>query len=563
MLREFFPMRVAAALRRPAFASSSSCSPHACLRHAVAAASLPRAFSTSAAPAGAQADEAEEFPTEAAHRAFIARQARLPRGFSCATRTFRFNPRELPTMDAQMTLTCLSLDDPRGTASWAATFTKNAFPGSPVLVGRELLAARDDADGGGRLRGILANNKISNVFPGGLDGSAGGVEDAKRVAAAALAQLNQPDGIDGHDDDDVLAAAPAMLPSSTGVIGWRIPVDEMIAEMPELMASLQSESALPAAEGIMTTDMYPKVRAAEIACADGSTGRMVAIAKGAGMIEPNMATMLVFVLTDVALPKSNSDDIGSSASLGPLLRRAVDKSFNRISVDSDTSTSDTVAMLSSDLYPCADVVAFEQSLTELCMQLSDDVVRNGEGVTHVIRAHVRGACNDHVAVGVGRSIVNSPLFKCAVHGNDPNVGRLVSSIGKYFGWLETAAEANAASGEAEDASARPFDPSKCEVSIGGVKIFQGGSFTLDIESEHKIQAHMERAQLYKSAPVVNPESGDVTYVPPVTWPTHKRCVEIEVDLGMAVDGVGGSGSATVVGSSLSHEYVAENADYRS
>ena len=165
-----------------------------------------RAISSSAA---ARSGVIEEFPTEEAHLAFLNTQARLPSGFSCGTRTFRFNPKELPTMDASMTLSLLALDDPDGTASWSAMFTKNAFPGSPVLVGRELLARQPDS----RLRGLCVNNKISNVFPGGS-----GVQDAKDVAAAALATLPQKSS-SSSSTNGVIADAAAILPSSTGVIG--------------------------------------------------------------------------------------------------------------------------------------------------------------------------------------------------------------------------------------------------------------------------------------------------------------------------------------------------------
>ena len=165
-----------------------------------------------------------------------------------------------------------------------------------------------------------------------------------------------------------------VLPSSTGVIGWQIPVKEMIDEMPALADSLQPDSILPAARGIMTTDLYPKVRSVEIPCANGTTGRLVGIAKGAGMVEPNMATMLVFFLTDVALPGGRDD-------LTLALSNAVNASFNRISIDADTSTSDTVVCMSSDLKQCDNVQAFSSALTGLSVALSDDVVRNGEGVS--------------------------------------------------------------------------------------------------------------------------------------------------------------------------------------
>jgi hypothetical protein len=146
---------------------------------------------------------AEEFSTEEAHLNFLNTQARLPAGFSCGTRTFGFHPKELPTMDACMTLSLLALDDTDGTPSWSAMFTKNAFPGSPVLVGRELLAR----DPGSRLRGLCVNNKISNVFPGGS-----GVQDAKDVAAAALAALLQQPSSSRPSDSPGSYPAPSPSP---------------------------------------------------------------------------------------------------------------------------------------------------------------------------------------------------------------------------------------------------------------------------------------------------------------------------------------------------------------
>jgi len=378
-----------------------------------------------------------------------------------------------------MTLTMLSLDNPEGTASWAGMFTKNAFPGSPVVVGRSLLAQSDS-----RLRGVIINNKISNVFPGG---DSSGVDNARQVAEAAQTALeavkDTTTTTTASTTTTTTTGRASFLPSSTGVIGWRIPVDEMVAEMPTLVHQLQSDSALPAAQGIMTTDLYPKVRGVDLPCQNGDTGRLVGIAKGAGMIEPNMATMLVFFVTDIDL---SSGDASSRQVLQNALDTAVGKSFNRISVDTDTSTSDTIIILSSNEKKLLEedgggggggLGLFQEALSGMCLDLSDDVVRNGEGVSHVmqctvtnaryhhhcwfvcfIRCCVLGAlltykdcvfldvwtCYLHVprrlfffrdvamAVGVGKSVVNSPLLKCAVNGNDPNVGRLISSIGKYF-----------------------------------------------------------------------------------------------------------------------------------
>ena len=489
-------------------------------------------FSTSLA----ETLDEEFFATEEEHLAFLNKHAQLPAGFSVGMHTFGFNPQELPSLDAKMTLSLLALDDPNGSASWSAMFTRNAFPGSPVIVGRDLLADPDS-----RLRAICVNNKISNVFPGG-----NGVQDARDVAEAALQALPGYEAV-----QNTLLQKVSVLPSSTGIIGWRIPVAEMIDEMPALVESLQSNSILPAARGIMTTDLFPKVRSMEIECDDGSIGRLVGIARGAGMVEPNMATMLVFFLTDIALPRGRLD-------LEPALTNAVNTSFNRISIDADTSTSDTVVCVSSDLKPCHDVGAFSSALSKLSVALSDDVVRNGEGVSHVIRVSVIGAPTEDIASGVGKSIVNSPLFKSAVCGNDPNVGRLASAIGKFFGWLGSD-------------TASMFDPNFCRMSIGGVPIFQDGQFTLDIDSEELVAAHMQEAQLYTSSPAVDPETKHVTYPASVSWPRHKRCVEVEIDLGMGSDDYVSTSSDVcstnnavhVLGASLTHEYVSENADYRS
>jgi glutamate N-acetyltransferase/amino-acid N-acetyltransferase len=295
-----------------------------------------------------------------------------------------------------MTLTMLSLDNPEGTASWAGMFTKNAFPGSPVVVGRSLLAQSDS-----RLRGVIINNKISNVFPGG---DSSGVDNARQVAEAAQTALEAVKDTTttttttASTTTTTTTGKASFLPSSTGVIGWRIPVDEMVAEMPTLVHQLQSDSALPAAQGIMTTDLYPKVRGVDLPCQNGDTGRLVGIAKGAGMIEPNMATMLVFFVTDIDL---SSGDASSRQVLQNALDTAVGQSFNRISVDTDTSTSDTIIILSSNEKKLLEedgsgaggggLGLFQEALSGMCLDLSDDVVRNGEGVSHVMQCTVTNA----------------------------------------------------------------------------------------------------------------------------------------------------------------------------
>ena len=359
------------------------------------------------------------------HRAWLATQAALPGGFRVGTARLEFIPREAPK-PAKMTLTLLALDRP--TPSFALMYTRNAFPGAPVLIGRERLR-------GPALGAIIVNNKISNVC------APGGVEAGERICAEAARLLG--------------LAPTEVLPSSTGVIGWSLPVEPMVAALPRAVAALAGGSIGPAAEGIVTTDLYPKIR--RVALAGGS---IVGIAKGAGMIEPNMATMLVYVLTDLAVPREE---------LRAALARAVDTSFNCISVDGDTSTSDTVALVSSGRVACPDLGAFEAALTTVCRDLAEDVVRNGEGVRHVIRVAVRGAATTAQARALGKAVVNAPLFKCAVAGNDPNVGRLIQAIGKQIG-----------------AQAPGTDVSALRASIGGIEIFARGVFQLDPARENAL-----------------------------------------------------------------------------
>jgi glutamate N-acetyltransferase/amino-acid N-acetyltransferase len=431
------------------------------------------------------------FTSREDHRAWLAGQAALPRGFRVGTTRFEFTPREAPK-PAKMTLTLIALDQP--TEDFAAVFTRNALPGAPIIVGRERLKAST-------LGAIVVNNKISNVC------APGGVETAERICAETARLL----GLD-----------PAqVLPSSTGVIGWSLPAEAMIAALPGAAAALSADSVLPAAEGIVTTDLYPKIRSASV-----GDGRIVGIAKGAGMIEPNLATMLVYLLTDVAVPR---------ATLRTLLTRSVNATFNRISIDSDTSTSDTVALVSSGQVPCGDLDAFAEALDTVCRDLAEDVVRNGEGVRHVLRVTVAGAPDDSTATSLGKAIVNAPLFKCAVAGNDPNVGRLVQAIGKHVG-----------------AHTPHVNLDGLRLVLGGIEIFSGGVFRLDPAKEEALVAHLRAAELYVSAP---DDKG--IFSPPVSYPPHERCVEITVELGA------GPGTATVLGGDLTHEYVSENADYRS
>jgi glutamate N-acetyltransferase/amino-acid N-acetyltransferase len=433
------------------------------------------------------------FASRDAHRAWLASQAKLPRGFRVGVTRFEFVPAEAPK-PAKMAITLIAADKP--TAAFAAMFTRNAFPGAPVIVGRQRLAEP-------ALGAIVVNNKISNVC------APGGVADSEALCAEAGRLLGIP--------------ATAVLPSSTGVIGWKLPVAQMLPGLPTAVGGLSdAHGILPAAEGICTTDLYPKIRRVDL-----PQGSIVGIAKGAGMIEPNLATMLVYILTDLDVARDE---------LRAALAEAVGATFNRMSIDSDTSTSDTVVAWSSGLGGKSEAKAFRAALRQVCADLTEDVVRNGEGVHHVMRVRVSGAPDAATAVALGKSIVNSPLFQCAVCGNDPNVGRLVCAIGKEAG------------------SHFPgLDLAHLRLAVGGIQVFSNGAFRLDREKEKAVSAHLKSAELYASVP---PSDG-LTFRPPVSWPPHERSVLIDVELNAGPAGV------EVLGADRSHEYVSENADYRS
>lgn len=344
---------------------------------------------------------------------------------------------------------------------------------------------------------MVINNKVSNVCSGG-----DGVADSELVCEAVAKALNLPGG------------AKTVLPSSTGVIGWRLPAKELAADVvPKAVEALQSESALLAAESICTTDRWPKVRSKTLS----SGARLVGIAKGAGMIEPNMATMLSYIMTDADIPK---------AKLQAMLSEVVNQSYNSISVDGDESTSDTVALIASNQVTGTNEAEFKDALMEVCKGLAADIVRNGEGTGHVMRVEIKNfPGTDLDARRLGRHIVNSPLFKCAVSGNDPNTGRLAAAIGSYMGKYKTEG-----------------DVSKMSLTLGGRVIFNNGKFVLEGDAvEKEISGHM----------------ADGKYDEHSDYPPHQRFVEIGVDFEV------GSASAVVLGSDLTNEYVVVNADYRS
>jgi glutamate N-acetyltransferase/amino-acid N-acetyltransferase len=306
---------------------------------------------------------------------------RFPRGFRCASRNCG-----LKSTAKDLALFVSDVD-----AAAAAVFTRNHFPGAPVILGRETIKA-------GRLRAIVANSKVSNVATGQR-----GVENARRMAAAAAAEIG--------------SSADRVLVSSTGVIGLQLPIDVIERGLAGISRDLQNDP-LVAAEGIMTTDTHPKALSASVGDAT-----ITWVAKGSGMIEPNMATMLAYIFTDASL---------DARVLDRMLRDAVHGSFNMLSVDSDTSTSDTCAILANGMAGAVDEAAFAEMLTAGCRRMTEILARDGEGAEHLIRATVRGAANEDEARRVAKSLINSPLVKTMVHGADPNVGRLLMAVGKCF-----------------------------------------------------------------------------------------------------------------------------------
>jgi glutamate N-acetyltransferase/amino-acid N-acetyltransferase len=421
------------------------------------------------------------YPDSSTYRERLRRDAALPAGFQCSVASLKFVPAEKPDAgEKPMNLALIRLDEP--SPAFGAVFTRNAFPGWPVIAGRELTGAAE-------VQGVLVNNKVANV------GAANGLEASLRLTSSAAA---------------VMGDQAPYIPSSTGVIGWSLPVEAMERALPELKGGLQSGSLLPFAEAIMTTDAWPKVRGAR--CGEG---RITAAAKGAGMIEPNMATMLAFFLTDIDVPR----DL-----LRAILAEEADESFNRISIDGETSTSDTVLLLSSRKRPFPGEGAFRSALRETARALAEDVVRNGEGTAHVFRVTVNGAPDRETAVRLARAVVNAPLTKTAVRGNDPNVGRVLQALGSACGRMSLG-----------------LPRERLAMDIGGIRVFGGGVFRLDGAGERSLNSYFKSKEL----PIPSPG-----------WPRHEERVEIELHIGL------GDSSASVTGSDLSEEYVKINADYR-
>ncbi len=271
-------------------------------------------------------------------------------------------------------------------------FTKSRFAGPSVVLSRAHLAD-------GHAQAIVVVSKNSNVATGPQ-----GDDDAVELARLVAARV-------GCDVTDVVV-------TSTGVIGRTYPMDRVragTALVPGRPSSVDAESA---ATAMMTTDTHPKVASAPI----GSSGaRVVGLAKGVGMIEPDMATHISLVFTDA--------DVGQ-ADLDAVFRRVVERTFNSVSIDTDTSTSDSSVIMASGLAGPVDLIELETALNEVCLDLTKQIARDGEGANSLLEVRVDGACDTAQAKRVAKAVVNSPLVKTAVHGGDPNWGRVAMAVGK-------------------------------------------------------------------------------------------------------------------------------------
>ena len=284
-------------------------------------------------------------------------------------------------------------------AAAAGVFTTNRVKAAPVIVSQENIRK-------GRVRAIIANSGNANACTGKV-----GLDHAHREAEWVAKEL-------GINPDEVLVA-------STGVIGTPLPMDRIERVIPELVKHLMPEGLPDAAEAIMTTDSFSKISRFE-GEAGGKPYQILGIAKGAGMIMPNMATMLCFVLSDIRIDPA---DLSKSVS------SAVKPTFNRISVDGDTSTNDTVLVMASGMAGNGELTSddyerFQMGLTHVMDTLATMIVRDGEGATKVVFVKVKGAASHADAETAARTIANSYLVKTAFYGQDPNWGRIMAALGR-------------------------------------------------------------------------------------------------------------------------------------
>jgi glutamate N-acetyltransferase / amino-acid N-acetyltransferase len=379
-----------------------------------------------------------------------------PQGFrSCA--------KNVGIRDDTLDFTVIVSDVP---ASAAAMFTQSRFCGPTILVDREHVA-------NGRLQAFVINSKNANVATGEQ-----GLANVREMAQLVAEELHIV-------PEDVLV-------SSTGVIGRQLPIDKIRTGIQGISKEMQYGHLEQSARAIMTTDTRPKMHSCKIGNAS-----LVGMAKGVGMIEPNMATMLSYLVTDAQI---------APAVLKQCLKEAVERSYNMVSIDTDTSTSDTVAIMANGLAGEVDLDEFRQALQAMTIELAKDIARDGEGATKLIEVSVDQATSFAQAKRVAKSIVNSPLVKTAIFGADPNWGRIAMAIGKCEEQTDIV-------------------PEKISIFFGEMAVF------------------------YEGSPVDDADLGQLeAYL-------HEADIRVSVSLGL------GAAKATVWGCDLSYEYVRINGEY--
>ena len=359
-------------------------------------------------------------------------------------------------------------------ASAAAVFTQNKFQAAPVVLSRSALKKS-----AGSVKAVVVNAGCANAVTGKE-----GLDAARRVRTRTAELLR--------------CAEEEVFLASTGVIGVVLPDKKVRDFLPDAINRLSHSGIEAFSHAILTTDVGPKVAQATFTIG-GKRGRLVGVAKGAGMTHPNMATMLAFVMTDAEIAPS---------ALQKMLKASVDQSFNSISVDGDTSTNDTVLLLSSGKLgnsPKDDLSDFQRALDTLCRELAWMIVRDGEGAIRVMEVEVAGAKNDRDAKLAAHAIATSPLVKTALHGGDPNWGRILAAVGR---------------------SGARFSLKKISLHAGPIALVEnGGPARYNEKDAAKVFA--------------------------------RERVPLRVDLGL------GTARAVVLSSDLGHDYVSLNADYRS
>ncbi len=372
-----------------------------------------------------------------------------------------------------------------GAASIAGVFTQSTARAAPVELAIDHLEACG-AKEPGKKRALVVNSGNANAGLGRQ-----GVKDCLAVCEMVASEL----GISSTD----------VIPFSTGVIGERLPVDKFSAHIGDCVCRLNTDNWPAAARAIMTTDTIEKAVSRIIECENGDRFTITGIAKGSGMIEPNMATMLAFIATDANVP---------TADLQSVLQNAVDHSFNCISVDGDTSTNDACLLVAtggcgvniSDSSSDSLALLFSDAIRDVAVELAQAIVRDGEGATKFVTVRVSEGTTQSDCAKVAKTIANSLLVKTAMHASDPNWGRIYAAVGR--------------------SGIESLD--RVTIRINDIEVMSGGSLS-DAYSEHRAAQAMSESEF-----------------------------SIEIDLGL-----GGDCSATVWTSDLSYEYVRINAEYRS